>query len=168
MATPSPMALSAKASRFLVLLGAPLVLLPGRNHKQTDLDWNKLWWMQASQTTSYNVISWNEMFWINIQSIRHLDSLSWYEIKCYFSHLSLHCIDYIIETTPLCRSARVLSSASQESYAWYDACSVLDGIHTFPSRITSLSGNWGSWQRRPILWKGCDPCCVQWEAKSSS
>lgn len=83
----SPLSLSAGASRMFLLLGAPLILLLGK--WKTVAVHRKIW-------------IWPSLAKIEIQT------------QVYFRisevDLSLHCIDYVIENTPLAYSSRAASS----------------------------------------------------------
>ena len=97
---PSPLALSSKASQFLLFLGAPLVLLLGRSQ---NFDAARLLKHLETQAVTFGLLDGDQY------------------------HLSLHCIDYVVEHTPTGQSRRELTL---EKHSWlvYDHATFCTGF----------------------------------------
>lgn len=143
MARNSPLALSRRAASLLVYLGAPLVLLTGCTQGLfgRGMDVFKCVEDLLPQRT-YVIYLWaiipcaDPAVWISSVHDPHVE-------------LSLHCIDYVVETTPTSLSHRVLNLVHslqfmQSKLLWIKKClSIEDGGCLTPRILTVLISSVG-------------------------
>ena len=142
MARNSPLALSRRAASLLVYLGAPLVLLTGCTQVYLGGGWMCLnvWKICSPKGPMLSICAIipcaDPAVWISSVHDPHVE-------------LSLHCIDYVVETTPTSLSHRVLNlvhslQLMQSKLLWIKKClSIEDGGCLTPRILTVLISSVG-------------------------
>ena len=97
----SPLSLSARAAQLLLLLGAPLTLPLGCSVCEDQAD------PMHDLCDIYPYID------FQIDSVEAELALSWFETNLLMhKELSLHCVDYVVETSSISQSRRVINSVA--------------------------------------------------------